>query len=162
MFDKKSSRWSQPPFRAGVAILIRVGQEECYLACKRADGSGWQCVQGGLDDEDTSLVSAAQREATEELGIHPGQLRILQESMTWRRYHFPPEVRAKGGIFVGQDQKWFLGEINSLSAVNLENSCHEFSEVATVSLEQLLEQMVDWKSCLLKDFYRELNSNKVC
>ena len=157
MFDKKSSRWSQPPFRAGVAILIRVGREG-YLACKRADGSGWQCVQGGLDDEDISLVSAAQREATEELGIRQGELRILQESRTWRRYHFPPEVRAKGGIFLGQDQKWFLGEINSLKEVNLESSCHEFSEVAIVTLEQLVDKMVEWKGCLLKDFSRELIS----
>jgi putative (di)nucleoside polyphosphate hydrolase len=159
MFEKTPSNWSSSRFRAGVAVLLKAPMGQ-YVTCQRADGSGWQCVQGGLDNEDKDLYAAAVRETQEELGVRPENLKILKRSEIWRRYHFPEQVLAKGGIFVGQDQMWFLGQIDNETSIQLARSCGEFSSYELVSLEELLARTVAWKRPLLADFCRELERNK--
>jgi 8-oxo-dGTP pyrophosphatase MutT (NUDIX family) len=145
------------PWRANVAALIRVGNK--FLRCERSQPRGvWQTVQGGIEDSDKSVQHALLRELVEELGVAPESVNIVARSSCWRRYSFPPEVlRAHPERNnVGQEQMWFLVELNHLSAIDLSRSEGEFFQVELVELEKLLANIVSWKLPVVKDFCYEM------
>jgi putative (di)nucleoside polyphosphate hydrolase len=144
-------------FRPNVAAIIRIGDK--YLRCLRTQPSGvWQTVQGGIEPEDASVRDALLREMNEELGVEASLVTIVAQSRYWRRYHFPPEVRQAHPERrnIGQEQLWFLAELPSLDCVKLEKSAGEFARAELSDLTTLVEQFVDWKLPVVKDFCYEM------
>lgn len=143
-------------FRANVAALVQC--QEKYIACYRADHSSWQSVQGGIEESDSSPEAAIIREVQEELGVLPEDFKIIKRSKFWRRYYFTKKIlnssRFKENI--GQEQLWFLIQLNNFKSVNLENSHGEFSKVELFDLETLLLSYSSWKYAPLFDFCREI------
>jgi 8-oxo-dGTP pyrophosphatase MutT (NUDIX family) len=144
-------------FRPNVAALIRVGDK--YLRCLRTQPQGvWQTVQGGIEQNDASVRDALLREINEELGVDPALVTILGQSKFWRRYVFPPEVRQAHPERrnIGQEQLWFLAELPSLDCVDLQKSAGEFERAELTDLNTLVQQFVDWKLPVVKDFCYEM------
>ena len=151
-------------YRKNVAALI-VCQEK-YVGCLRSDNvSGshkaqlWQCVQGGVELEDTSYEEALFRELLEELGIEKKYITIKYTSKNWRHYDFPHELRLGSDKknFCGQEQLWHLVEIPSLDQIKLISSDRVFSEVKLYSIEELLALYPPWKKKPFEEFCQELN-----
>lgn len=161
------------PYRLNLAALVRVplrssgmlsaSNLECvspwmYVLCKRSDHGAWQCPQGGLELEDSSLRAGVLRELHEELGLHPERVRIIYESRYWRRYDYisdePQGNRKKS--YKGQQQKWFLVEIDSPDDCDLGCSQGEFCEIELVHEGLLHERYAIWKAGVFVDFLREI------
>lgn len=142
------------PYRPNVAALIRVGAET--LACLRAEKPGWQCVQGGLEGDETPEEGII-REVCEELGVQPQDFAISYRSRYWRRYLFPPELTFREGKqHCGQEQLWFEVLLKRPEAVDLTQSTGEFTAVKLMPVATLLESYVHWKRLSFYDFCCEL------
>lgn len=158
-------------YRLNVAALVRVrrrlkseketlplSSSDDFLICARADFEAWQCPQGGLEAHDRSARDAVLRELEEELGIQSTKVRILHESAVWRRYDFgrfqTSKDRAAGRL--GQQQKWFVCEVDTLEECDLSKSHGEFSHLGVASIEDLVDMYASWKRAPLLDFCREL------
>ncbi|MES2614140.1 MAG: NUDIX domain-containing protein [Bdellovibrionota bacterium] len=143
--------------RPNVAALIRF--QGSYVACCRSDyNSSWQCVQGGIEPTDTTPRAAIERELQEELGISPKHFKIIYQSQFWRRYYFTKSILAKKRFAhnIGQEQLWFLVEIDDFKNIHLNQSLGEFDKVELLSIPQLLNSYSHWKKSPFHDFCREL------
>jgi 8-oxo-dGTP pyrophosphatase MutT (NUDIX family) len=149
-------------FRNNVAALILVGEENPprVLACERAEGGGWQSVQGGVEPNDSDLEAAIVREIGEEIGVAPSDVTIEGRSRYWRRYRFPPEVVARWKRpthgHAGQEQMWFLARIASTEVADLSRSQGEFCSLRTLSPRELVDAYVLWKRACVLDFCMEM------
>lgn len=135
-----------------------------YLLCKRADHDAWQCPQGGLEHTDVTPALGMLRELDEELGVLPEKVRIVYESKCWRRYAFKfpragDEARPERK---GQQQKWFLCEIDSLDVCDLSRSQGEFHELSLFSGRDMVGKYAAWKAGPFLDFCRELGLLAPC
>ncbi|RDB36672.1 NUDIX domain-containing protein [Spirobacillus cienkowskii] len=144
-------------FRENVAALIRYKNR--YLGCFRSDHRTWQNVQGGIEKTDKNPMDAIIRETKEELGVTEKDFKIIYQSIYWRRYFFPKEIlkknRFKGNI--GQEQLWFLIELQDFNAIKLEKSAGEFSKVDLFAIQDLINFYSSWKKSSFYDFCRELD-----
>lgn len=144
-------------FRKNVAALIIC--EGKYLGCYRADHHTWQCVQGGMETIDNTPQHAIIREIKEELGVQESDFKVTYQSKFWRRYYFTKDIlkQTTRGNHIGQDQLWFLAELNSINSICLEKSHCEFSKVELFDIDFLLKQYSHWKRAPFYDFCREAN-----
>lgn len=113
---------TEPKLRANVAAILR-NREGKILICERIQiRNAWQFPQGGVDDGET-LEQALTRELHEEIGIDPGDFRIV-EKRTGYHYMFPAG-RKKG--FEGKDQTYYLCDfLADDSKINLATHIPEF------------------------------------
>jgi putative (di)nucleoside polyphosphate hydrolase len=96
-------------FRANVGIvLMSRGTGELFLG-RRTGGKGWQFPQGGMLRGESAEESLF-RELHEEIGLVPGQVRLLGATERWLRYRLPSRYQRRGQqpLCVGQKQRWFL------------------------------------------------------
>lgn len=144
-------------FRKNVAALIKCNDK--YLGCFRSDHSKWQNVQGGIEQSDGSPTEAIIRELKEELGISEKDFKIIYKSKFWRRYFFPKKILKKPRFAgnIGQEQMWFLIEIQNMNCIRLENSVGEFQKVNLFTINKLLAAYSEWKKPAFYDFCREIN-----
>ena len=98
-------------FRSKVAIVISNGQGKLFWA-KRLGQNAWQFPQGGLDKGE-SVEEALYRELYEEVGLESGDVKIIQRTKKWLRYHIPAQMQRKHSkpLCIGQKQKWFYLEL---------------------------------------------------
>lgn len=98
-------------FRSNVAIVISNGQGKLFWA-KRLGQNAWQFPQGGVD-KDESVEEALYRELYEEVGLESGDVKIIQRTKKWLRYHIPAQMQRKHSkpLCIGQKQKWFYLEL---------------------------------------------------
>jgi putative (di)nucleoside polyphosphate hydrolase len=98
-------------FRSNVAIVISNGQGKLFWA-KRLGQNAWQFPQGGLDKGE-SVEEALYRELYEEVGLESGDVKIIQRTKKWLRYHIPAQMQRKHSkpLCIGQKQKWFYLEL---------------------------------------------------
>lgn len=142
-------------YRPNVAALVRCGDQ--FIGCMRNKFPGWQCVQGGIDEDDQSPENAIIREMKEELGVDPEHIRITYRSRYWRRYEFIKQGAERPGNFCGQEQLWFVVEISSFGAIDLKQALSdEFTAVQPMDIGELVEKYVKWKHQPFYDFCREL------
>lgn len=142
-------------YRPNVAALVRCG--DMYIACLRNKFPGWQCVQGGIDDDDKSPEHAIIREMKEELGVAAENIRITYRSRYWRRYDFLTQKSKRSENFCGQEQMWFVVEIDSIMSIDLKQALSdEFTNIQAMTISELVEKYVKWKHQPFYDFCREL------
>jgi len=98
----------QDGFRANVAIVIGNGRGKLFWA-KRVGQRAWQFPQGGIDSGE-SAEQALYRELYEEVGLESSDVKIVQQSKRWLRYHIPEKMQRKHSKprCIGQKQRWFF------------------------------------------------------
>lgn len=80
-------------FRANVAMVISDGLGKLFWA-KRLGQQAWQFPQGGVSAGE-SAEQALYRELYEEVGLESGDVKIIQHTKKWLRYHIPPQMQRK-------------------------------------------------------------------
>ncbi len=103
-------------FRANVAMVISDGLGKLFWA-KRLGQQAWQFPQGGVSAGE-SAEQALYRELYEEVGLESGDVKIIQHTKKWLRYHIPPQMQRKNSkpLCIGQKQKWFYLQLTGDSA----------------------------------------------
>ena len=98
-------------FRSNVAIVISDGMGKLFWA-KRLGQNAWQFPQGGLDKGE-SAEDALYRELYEEVGLESSDVKVIQRTKKWLRYHIPAQMQRKHSkpLCIGQKQKWFYLEL---------------------------------------------------
>ncbi|MCX6130934.1 MAG: RNA pyrophosphohydrolase [Proteobacteria bacterium] len=131
------------PFRDCVVAVI-CHSDGSLLAGERADQLGaWQLPQGGMDPGE-SPEQTLLRELKEEIGTN--SIRIIQKLSGLIRYDFPPEMReGPAKKYRGQQQVWFMVELNSGAIPDLKLADGEFQNLRWMSANELLEGIVPWK-----------------
>ncbi len=132
---------TQERYRSNAAVLLTDGHGR-VLCCERHDemyGDALQIVQGGIDPGET-VIEAALREASEELGIDPTIITILGVMDEKFRYRWDDAYIAKfPGGFVGQEQQYVFGQIEPGTPMNLDAHHREFVRVFWGTPQQLIE-----------------------
>lgn len=134
-------------FRPNVGIIVANGDGRVLWARRRGSDS-WQFPQGGIAHRE-SPEEAMFRELNEEVGLNPGDVRILAYTQGWLRYRLPERYIRRGEKqrCIGQKQKWFLLELTgSESAIDL-TVMHkpEFDDWTWVSYWYPLSHVIDFK-----------------
>ncbi len=140
-------RLTPAKYRPNVAVIVTDGQGRVLL-CFRQDQEdkpiGVQTVQGGIDPGETA-EQAAIREVYEEIGLKPGQFKILQASEKRYRYDWPHKFinQLRQTMFIGQEQQFFLFQVDP--EVTFQLDCHnrEFHRVVWGTPEELVKRA--WK-----------------
>ncbi len=95
-------------YRPNVGIILLNDHNKVFWG-KRAKQHSWQFPQGGIKHGETP-EQAMFRELYEEIGLSPGQVRIVARTREWLRYEVPEQWirRDLRGNYRGQKQIWFL------------------------------------------------------
>ena len=145
-------------FRPNVGIMLtnRFGQ---LLWARRVGGQdAWQFPQGGIKHNE-DIETALYRELQEEVGLTQQDVRVLECTKGWLRYHLPSRfVRQQEPVCIGQKQKWFLLELLSdETKINLNaGSPAEFDSWRWVSYWYPLNQVVTFKREVYRRALKEL------
>lgn len=135
-----------PKLRPNVAAILRNRDGE-ILICERMNPVGaWQFPQGGVRRGETD-EQALVRELSEEIGLQPGDYRILESKGPYR-YLF--EKHSKG--YSGQEQRYFLLEmIGTPDLINVKTEEREFRAARWIRPEEFL---MEWIPEFKKEVYR--------
>lgn len=95
-------------YRANVGIILANAADRLLLG-GRVGNRGWQFPQGGMQ-EGESAEEAMYRELHEEVGLAPGDVRVLGVTEDWLRYRLPDRYvrRNRSPVCIGQKQRWFI------------------------------------------------------
>ena len=142
MSEKKKSL----PLRNGVGIVVLNKDDEVFVA-KRIDNKKnfWQMPQGGVDDGEDYLT-AAYRELEEETSIK--EVEVIKELDELITYELPKKLLGIiwNGKYRGQEQKWFLMRfLGKDSDINIKTKNPEFCEWKWIEIDNLTDQVVDFK-----------------
>jgi putative (di)nucleoside polyphosphate hydrolase len=145
----------EPKYRLNVAGILR-NREGKILICERIQvRNAWQFPQGGVDSGET-LEQALVRELWEEIGLDPGDFRIVEKRSGYR-YRFP-SGRKKG--FAGKDQTYFLCEFLAEDAkINVDTEHPEFRSWRWIAPQEFRREWLppmklDVYSKVFRDFFR--------
>jgi putative (di)nucleoside polyphosphate hydrolase len=129
-------------FRAGVVAVVRNSQGD-VLAFERSDVDGqWQLPQGGIEPGETP-VAAAWRELTEETGLGPDDVELVDEYPEWTLYEWPDHVQQQGKR-LGQAQRWFTFRVWD-DEVEPAPDGVEFVSWRWVDTDWLIDQVVEFR-----------------
>jgi len=134
------------PLRSGVGIAVLNKDNKIFVA-KRIDNpkNFWQMPQGGVDDGEKYLT-AAYRELEEETSIK--EVIVIKELDELITYELPKDLLGViwNGKYRGQEQKWFLMRfLGKDSDINIKTKNPEFCEWKWIEIENLTDQVVDFK-----------------
>lgn len=137
-------------YRPNVAVLITDGRGRVLLCYRKNTTPGVtnpvQTVQGGIDPGETPL-QAAEREVHEEIGLTPSMFRVIGESQEKYRYTWPNEFiqQIQGSSYIGQEQQFFLFEVDPETQFSLDHYHQEFASVRWGTPQELIELAWDKK-----------------
>jgi putative (di)nucleoside polyphosphate hydrolase len=99
-------------FRPNVGIILSNNERRLFWG-RRIGQNAWQFPQGGIKSDETPL-EAMYRELEEEVGLEPGQVKVLGCTRGWLRYRLPKRFirRHCGPICIGQKQVWYMLRVN--------------------------------------------------
>ena len=140
------------PFRNGVGIVVLNKNNKVFVA-KRIDNQKnfWQMPQGGVDKGEDYLT-AAYRELEEETSIK--NVDLVKELDGLISYELPKNLLGIiwKGKYKGQKQKWFVMKfLGSDSEINIKTKNPEFCEWKWIDLENITDQVVDFKLHVYED-----------
>ena len=145
------------PLRNGVGIVLLNKYNKVFVA-KRIDNpkNFWQMPQGGIDHGE-EFFEAAIRELEEETSIKT--VSLIKELDGLTTYLLPDHLVGIiwKGKYKGQKQKWFVvrfdGEENEIN-INTKNP--EFLDWKWVNIDNLTDEVVNFKIHVYKEIQREL------
>ena len=145
------------PLRTGVGIVVLNKKNQVFLA-KRIDNpkNFWQMPQGGVDNGE-KFYEAAIRELEEETSIKT--VSLIKEIDDLTTYLLPNHLVGIiwKGRYKGQKQKWFVVRFNGdEKEINIHTKHPEFLDWKWVNIENLTDEIVDFKIHVYKKIQEEL------
>ena len=145
------------PFRNGVGIVVLNKNNKVFVA-KRIDNQKnfWQMPQGGVDKGEDYLT-AAYRELEEETSIK--NVNLVKELDGLISYELPKNLLGIiwKGKYKGQKQKWFVMKfLGPDSEINIKTKNPEFCEWKWIDLENITDQVVDFKLHVYEDVKKKV------
>ena len=145
------------PLRSGVGIVVLNKKNEVFVA-KRIDNQKnfWQMPQGGVDKGEDYLT-AAFRELKEETSIK--NVELIKELDGLISYLLPENLLGIiwKGKYKGQEQKWFVVRfLGQDSEIDIKTKNPEFCEWKWINLENITDQVVDFKSHVYEDVKKKV------
>ena len=145
------------PLRNGVGIVVLNKKNQIFLA-KRIDNpkNFWQMPQGGIDHGE-EFFEAAIRELKEETSIKTVSLiKELDRSTTYLLPDHLVGIIWKGR-YKGQKQKWFVVRFDGKeNEININTKHPEFLDWKWVNIDNLTDEVVNFKIHVYKEIQREL------
>ena len=145
------------PLRSGVGIVLLNSDNKVFVA-KRIDNpkNFWQMPQGGVDNGE-DFYKAAIRELEEETSIKTVSLIKEIEGLT--TYFLPNHLLGIiwKGKYKGQKQKWFVVRFcGDEKEINIKTNHPEFLDWKWVNIENLTDEVVNFKLHVYKQIQKEL------
>ena len=145
------------PLRTGVGIVVLNKKNQVFLA-KRIDNpkNFWQMPQGGVDNGE-EFYEAAIRELEEETSIKT--VSLIKEIDDLTTYLLPNHLVGIiwKGRYKGQKQKWFVVRFDGdEKEININTKHPEFLDWKWVNIENLTDEIVDFKIHVYKKIQEEL------
>ena len=145
------------PLRNGVGIVVLNKDNKVFVA-KRIDNQKnfWQMPQGGVDKGEDYLT-AAYRELEEETSIK--NVNLVKELDGLISYELPKNLLGIiwKGKYKGQKQKWFVMKfLGPDSEINIKTKNPEFCEWKWIELENITDQVVDFKLHVYEDVKKKV------
>ena len=150
-------KYKNLPLRSGVGIVVLNKKNQVFLA-KRIDNpkNFWQMPQGGVDKGE-KYYNAALRELKEETSIQT--VSLIKEIDGLTTYFLPDHLVGIiwKGKYKGQKQKWFVVRFNGEEKeININTKHPEFLDWKWVNIENLTDEIVDFKIQVYKKIQEEL------
>ena len=145
------------PLRTGVGIVVLNKKNKVFVA-KRIDNpkNFWQMPQGGVDNGE-EFYEAAIRELEEETSIKT--VSLIKEIDDLTTYLLPNHLVGIiwKGRYKGQKQKWFVVRFDGdEKEINIHTKHPEFLDWKWVNIENLTDEIVDFKIHVYKKIQEEL------
>ena len=152
-----NKKYKDLPLRSGVGIVVLNKKNQVFLA-KRIDNpkNFWQMPQGGVDNGE-EFYEAAIRELEEETSIKTVSLIKEIEGLT--TYLLPNHLVGIiwKGKYKGQKQKWFIVRFEGKEdEINIKTKHPEFLDWKWVNIENLTDEVVNFKIHVYKQIQKEL------
>ena len=152
-----SKKHNDLPLRIGVGIVVLNKRNQVFLA-KRIDNpkNFWQMPQGGVDNGE-EFYEAAIRELEEETSIKT--VSLIKEIDGLTTYLLPNHLVGIiwKGRYKGQKQKWFIVRFDGdEKEININTKHPEFLDWKWVNIENLTDEIVDFKIHVYKKIQEEL------
>ena len=150
-------KYKNLPLRSGVGIVVLNKKDQIFLA-KRIDNpkNFWQMPQGGVDNGE-DFYQAAIRELKEETSIKT--ISLIKEIDGLTTYLLPNHLVGIiwKGKYKGQKQKWFIVRFNGEEKeININTKNPEFLDWKWVNIDDLTNEVVEFKIHVYKQIQREL------
>jgi len=152
-----NKKYKDLPLRSGVGIVVLNKKNQVFLA-KRIDNpkNFWQMPQGGVDNEE-EFYEAAIRELEEETSIKT--VSLIKEIDGLTTYLLPNHLVGIiwKGKYKGQKQKWFIVRFEGKEdEINIKTKHPEFLDWKWVNIENLTDEVVNFKIHVYKQIQKEL------
>tara|TARA_Y100000748_G_C15338540_1_gene427007 strand:+ start:108 stop:581 length:474 start_codon:yes stop_codon:yes gene_type:complete len=152
-----NEKYKDLPLRTGVGIVVLNKKSQVFLA-KRIDNpkNFWQMPQGGVDNGE-EFYEAAIRELKEETSIKT--VSLIKEIDGLTTYLLPDHLIGIiwKGRYKGQKQKWFIVRFEGdEKEININTKHPEFLDWKWVNIENLADEIVDFKIHVYKKIQEEL------
>tara|TARA_B100001996_G_C18567545_1_gene557107 strand:- start:179 stop:652 length:474 start_codon:yes stop_codon:yes gene_type:complete len=150
-------KYKNLPLRSGVGIVVLNKKNEAFIA-KRIDNpkNFWQMPQGGVNNGE-DFYEAAIRELEEETSIKT--VTLIKEIDGLTTYLLPNHLVGIiwKGKYKGQKQKWFIVRFNGEEKeININTKNAEFLDWKWVNIDNLTDEVVEFKVHVYKHLQREL------
>ena len=150
-------KYNNLPLRNGVGIVVLNKKNQIFVA-KRIDNpkNFWQMPQGGVDNGE-NFYQAALRELEEETSIKT--VKLINEIDKFTTYYLPDHLIGIiwKGRYKGQKQKWFIVKFNGdEKEININTKKPEFLNWKWVNIENLTDEVVDFKINVYKEIQKEI------
>ncbi len=122
-----------------MGVIVTDGNGRVLLCRRMSDSTNVQGVQGGIDPGETA-EQAARREIKEEIGLDADQYEFKARLLETFRYDWPEEMINNRDDYIGQEQTYFLIEVDPDVKFDLDYHHREFKKVWWGTPEELVKK----------------------